>query len=250
MQTVIQLSDLHCFANAKKSYNNRLPYAQLSKAIEHAQQCFSGEKIFVVTGDLAEEATPETYRLLSDLFNQLASPVYIIAGNHDNDAMLKQHITGKNIQHDGEMYFNHWALLFLNSSTPGKNLGSGRLPEIELARLEKSLRENSSKDIMIFIHHPPILIGKKSFQQICLENKNEFDEIIQHYKNIKAIAFGHAHTQLATFIENRLYISSPSTWLQVDHSTDEKGAYTNQPGGYNWYNLGEMGFFQWGTNYF
>lgn len=251
MFTIIQLTDTHLLEDPCKVSKEKVPYQQLLLALEHAEKSVPGEKLFMVTGDLVSDTTPSTYKLLSGIFNQIKSPVHIIPGNHDDGEMIKQNITGANIHHGGEFSFNNWLIITLDTSKPGKLLGSGRLSVAELDRLEHLLSNNKTKDVLIFMHHPPIKFGAKWFQDICLENMEEFQAVIHGRDNIRAVAFGHAHTQYTALINNCLYICSPSTWRQMNHIVHDRAEYSDALGGYNWYQLGESdSLFQFGTNYF
>ncbi len=251
MGIVIQISDTHLLEEPKKTYKDRSPYTQLLSAFEHIQKNINDLKLIIFSGDLVSDATPKAYQLLSKILNQIEMPIYLIPGNHDNKNLMNQYVQGKNIHQLGEVHLNNWLIVLLDSSTPGAKLGSGRLSISELQRLEKILEDHPQKDILIFIHHPPIVFGAKWFQEICLENRDDFNAIVSEKKNIRAIIFGHAHTQLNTYIKNCLYICSPSTWCQMDHSVGEMAVYNLEiPGGYNYYSLGEDGYLQFGTHYF
>jgi len=63
-------------------------------------------------------------------------------------------------------------------------------------------------------------------QNICLENREEFQAVMQGKKNIRAVMFGHAHTQYTAFINGCLYICSPSTLRQMNHAVHEHSEYS------------------------
>ena len=99
------------------------------------------------------------------------------------------------------------------------------------------------------MHHPPILFGAPWFQGICLENRIEFLKVLDGYKNIKAVIFGHAHLEYTYLLNNVTYIGAPSTWRQFNHDA-KTFAYNDMPGGYNWYVLGANGRITFGTQYY
>jgi Icc protein len=250
MFNIIQISDTHLLEDSQQISKGRFPHAQLVRALLHINQHINGEKILIVTGDLVSDVTPNTYKILSTIFNQFAGQVYIIPGNHDDSNYIKQYIVGENINHSGYLQFANWKLILLDSSMPGIKLGSGKLSVAELQRLETLLNQKPVVNTLIFMHHPPILFGAKWFQEIYLENRDEFHAIIKYRKEVKAIIFGHAHTQWSNIVDGIQYICCPSTWRQIDHSNDEKAVYNDLPGGYNCYQLGEDGTFQFESYYF
>lgn len=250
MNRLIQISDIHLVEDINAIEKGRSPSKQLERALLDMEQKIPGEKTIIITGDLVSSITTLTYQQLAGLFDKINHPIYVIPGNHDDPVMLKEHFVGKNIFHKKEIELDGWVALLLDSSTPGVILGSGRLSDLEMAKTEELLIKHRNKNIVIFIHHPPILFGATWFQNNCLENNKEFLKLIKNFDNIKIIAFGHAHTQHTEAIDGKIYFGAPSCWIQVDHTVNENIAYSNVPGGYNWFWLAKSGEFGYGTHFF
>ena len=250
MSNIIQITDLHLIENAAQTYKDVSPYNQLLKAIDSIEAHFPGEKIIIATGDLVSDMTPKTYDLLKDVFKKINAPVYVIPGNHDDAELVKQRLVAENISQEKEIYLNNWLIILLDSSAPGTVEHSGRLSEPELLRLQTLLSNNKDKNVIVAIHHPPLLFGAKFFQPMCLENRDEFNKIVQAEKNVKAVIFGHAHTQSVILAKGKLYICAPSTWRQVEHQIEGAHALNKMCGGYNWYKLNEDATLEFGTYYF
>jgi 3',5'-cyclic-AMP phosphodiesterase len=241
-QNIIQISDVHFT-------NNQDDVSRLTTIFDHIKNNIIGNKIICFTGDLVLHAEPILYQELAKLADGIGCDIYAIPGNHDDKLVLNNNFIGANIHHEKEINFGNWLVIFLDSSNPGANLGSGKLLETDLEYLEKRLSETKNKKILIFIHHPPILFGAQWFRKICLEDNQNFNHITDCYHNIKAIIFGHAHTQYNSLINNKLYICAPSAWLQFNHLIDEKISYKQNSIGYNWYGLSLDGSISFGTNY-
>ncbi len=246
----MQLSDLHLFEDPLKIHKERAPLQQLQAAIQNINAQMSNDKIVIISGDLVSDISQKTYELLAQTIKEIDAMVYVIPGNHDDRDLIKRYFIGNNISHEKEIHRDNWLILLLDSSAPGKNLGSGRLDQAELNRVEQLLNQYPQKDILIFIHHPPILFGAGWFQAICLENRAEFINLIQHQKNVRATIFGHGHYQYNALINNQLYIGAPSTWRQFDHTIDKYTEYNAAPGGYNEYKLMDDGKLAFWTTYF
>lgn len=250
MSTVLQLSDLHLWEDEHKIYHGRSPFKQLNAAIQEVNAHVDKDKIIILSGDLTSYPTPKAYQLLASMLRQVQAPIYVMAGNHDDRQMMDTYLLGENISHDTVIQLNGWLIILLDSSSRGKNLGSGKLEDAELNRLESTLTLYPKMNTLIFIHHPPILFGAAWFQTVCLDPNEKFDAIINNNQQIKAIIFGHAHTQYTTVKNNKLYICAPSTWRQFDHTVNEDSVYNAMLGGYNWYQLHAADHFAFGTNYF
>lgn len=240
--TIIQITDLH-FNLAGDDL------ARLNAVINHINNNIFGEKILILTGDLVSKKESSLYKRLAEIICTIGCDTYVIPGNHDNREILKNLFYGDRLFHNKELHAENWVSLLLDSSYPGKNLGSGMLPQSELDFLDKKLLDNKEKNALLFIHHPPILFGAKWFQNICLENVGKFDEIVKKHKNVRAIIFGHAHTQHSSCKNNILYVSAPSICFQFDHSVDDHTVTKNTNPGYNWYKLHKDGSLIFGTSY-
>ncbi len=252
MPTILQLSDLHLWEEKERLYHGRSPVKQLESAINAVNGLGCEEKIVILSGDLTSEPTPKAYQLLSKTLEKMNAPVYAIAGNHDNKEMMDHYLVGKNIRPPSKIIeTSHWLLILLDSSPTGDTPASGKLIQSELDHLKTVLANNQAKkNVLIFLHHPPILFGSSWFKTVCLTNRNEFNAIIQNNPLIKAVIFGHAHTQYHAFINGILYICAPSTWRQYDHHINDRSVFNDMLGGYNWYELENDGRFSFGTYYF
>lgn len=245
-KVVVQISDLHFTGNDDKS---NTASENLDRIIENINMTMPDDCIIIATGDLVTHPTENRYKSLAEKLSKLKSPVYIIPGNHDDNKMMDASMKGNNIYHDKVITHDNWCILLLNSSYPGKNLGSGRLSDEGIEDLQRNLAKYAEKDIFLVIHHPPILFGADWFQQICLENRDLLNEIILQNNNIKLLAFGHAHTEFKEYRNNVAYIGAPSTWVQFDHDENDHASYTEASPGYNYYLLNEKSEFECATIY-
>lgn len=245
---IVQLTDIHLFEDAKKVHKGRAPFEQLSAIIDHVEETFVDKKV-LLTGDLVSDVTPKTYELLAQALKKLKAPIYVLPGNHDDYQMMKKYLRGENIFFDTEIMMNDWLVILLDSSLPGKNLGAGRLADSELQRLKRLLNLYPDKPVIIAIHHPPLPIGAKWFQRICLENRAKLMKLVEMHDNVRAILFGHAHMQYAQFLNHHVLIGAPSTWIQYDHRIHHRATPSHLPGGYNWYRLGPDYQLEFGTYY-
>lgn len=246
---IIQLSDLHFTDDENVPHINQESKTNLISIIEDLNSKSSGDEVIILSGDIVYKPTPELYRSLAEIFSNLEQDIFVIPGNHDDNKCLRDNFIGKNIFHNDILESENWVVMLLDSSHPGAKLGSGRLTEDSLTYLNETLADKSDKNAIVFIHHPSIPFGASWFKEICLENSTEFNEIIHRYPNVKAVISGHAHTQYYELIQNKEFITAPSTWLQFDHTVDYETRYKDEAPGYNWYLLKMDGTFNFGTEY-
>ena len=85
--------------------------------------------------------------------------------------------------------------------------------------LKDELSMDLNKPTIIFMHHPPINIGSKIFDNIKCKNGNEFLQLTKEYQNISKIVFGHVHCKFNKNLENQELLSCPSSSFQIPIET-------------------------------
>src|SRR3990167_9842694 len=116
MIDLFQLTDTHLLASPQAIDKGRLPYEQLVRAIAEINQRVTRNTVVLATGDLVSTPTPDAYQLLADVLQALKCPVYVMPGNHDDSALMKTHLVGRNIQYATEIQVKNWAVICLDSS--------------------------------------------------------------------------------------------------------------------------------------
>ncbi|HWE35142.1 MAG TPA: metallophosphoesterase, partial [Isosphaeraceae bacterium] len=82
-----QISDLHL---GEPAISGVKPKKSLREVIAALEKLPNPVDAIVVTGDLAEHAKPEEYRLADELIGRLGVPFYVLAGNHDDRATMRE----------------------------------------------------------------------------------------------------------------------------------------------------------------
>jgi 3',5'-cyclic-AMP phosphodiesterase len=246
---IIQLTDLHFTGRYKDDGTISESYQRLNLVLSAIKSQIDEDTKIVLTGDLVTNPTPDLYVSLSSVFHAVQAEVFAVPGNHDSDEMMKKYFFGNNILDCDKFISENWILLFLDSSLPGKALGSGKLSEIALKKLHSDLDTFREKKVIIFIHHPAIEFGAKWFRRIKLENSQVFNHIINQYRSVKSVIFGHGHTQYVGLINDKAYICGPPIWKFFNHDNDVDLEYVEHSPGYNWYALHQDGSISFGTSY-
>src|SRR3954447_4494854 len=81
-----QLSDLHLGA----AWEGVDPVPRLERAIEAIRGLPNPVDGVVVSGDLSDNGSEESYRLARELLGRFEVPVHVLSGNHDDRARLRQ----------------------------------------------------------------------------------------------------------------------------------------------------------------
>src|SRR5690606_38970763 len=101
----------------------------------------------VVTGDIVQDESAAGYARFRDTFAGLQVPVYCVAGNHDDPALLKQILSEPPFQVGGEAELGPWTLQLLNTFATGDD--GGKVGPQQLARLRRRLAETRDRHVLI-----------------------------------------------------------------------------------------------------
>jgi Icc protein len=207
---MIQLTDCHLFAGKNTIYKDVSPYHTLECVCQHIARTHPDLQLLLLTGDLSQDESADSYRHLVDLLAQFAVPIYALPGNHDDSAQMRSAF-GERIQCTDSVQLDGWRLLLLDSTVAGQP--GGRLAAAELHRLRQALEYNTLPAV-VALHHPPIAIGSAWMDAIGLENGADLTGLLQDYPRVRAVLFGHIHQVFFAELGHTAYLGTPSTWIQ------------------------------------
>ena len=181
----------------------------------------------LVSGDLSHNGTLGSYQKLKKIIKPLGNNIYVLPGNHDDKANLYE-IFNKNYLTSFQIA--DWEIITIDSVQIGKT--SGFLNKEELNSLTQKILSSASKYIVICLHHPIVSMQSNWDDKLSLENPDDFFKVVDQFKTIKAVIWGHAH-QSSQFNRNGIELfSCPSTAVQFNGSENI---------GYNHYTLKDSG---------
>lgn len=218
--TIVQISDTHLGKDKNFELNGANPYLSLEKVIANLNSLKIEPDLLVLSGDISQDSSNESYVLVKKLLDRLKVKYYIFPGNHDDVNVINDvfELNWMDESVDFNLKLDSWLLCFLNSSRYPKE--AGELSDKQFVELDNWLSKKRNDNIVVFLHHHPININSKWIDDMMLENANRFNEIVSKYKNVKAVFFGHIH-QVFEKVENGiLYASAPSTVYQVVPKAD------------------------------
>ena len=89
MMKIIQISDLHISRHVNESKHNCTPYDLLVSVLDNINTNHSDLTGLVITGDLSNDYTPESYQNIRSLLKRYKFHVRILPGNHDDISMMR-----------------------------------------------------------------------------------------------------------------------------------------------------------------
>jgi len=230
-----QISDLHIKAPGKLSYRVVDCAAMLARCVEQVLRLPQRPHAIVFTGDLADFGRAEEYAHLRQLLEPLPMPYYLLPGNHDERATLRQVFADHAYLRQWEPYVQYaideWPLRIVAIDTVIPGEGGGRLDDERLAWLDRMLAAAPKKPTVVVMHHPPFstLIGH--MDRVGLEGSEALARVIARHPQVERVLCGHLHRPIQYRFAGTIASTSPSPAHQValDLSPDAASDFKMEP---------------------
>lgn len=234
--SILQLSDLHILAAPEDKMlginTEHYFHACLEQAVRlRSRQAFAAKPHFdliLLTGDLAQEPTPASYRRILASIQAYQTPCVCLPGNHDDYALMQKVFNTDSINCRKQVLLGNWQLISLNSQIPGKP--GGRLSNEELDFLGSCLSENPDRHALIAIHHHCWETKSPWMDTMIIENSGELLAITDKYPQVKVITTGHIHQIMDIKTASLRVLGVPSTCFQFTPGSTEFSVSNTAPG--------------------
>jgi Icc protein len=232
---ILQITDFHLLATEEDAMLGLQTQHSLNSLLASLRPLIEATDLFLLTGDLVQEAIPATYKRLRILLEGIGKPCYCLPGNHDDPQMMREYLVspGK-IYVENSLVLAGWHLIFLDSTVYGSPCG--HLAEQQLNILKESLASHKDLPTLVLLHHSPIPTGSHWLDTMTVQNAEEFFRILDANAQVKAVVFGHVHQQLKEQRGELRLLACPSTCFQFKPASREF-ALDLIPPGYRWLHL-------------
>lgn len=231
-ERVLQLTDLHLFADADGQLNGVPTRACLRDVLDHIAADPQAFDHVIISGDLAQDEQLETYRVIHEMINQLETPFDVLPGNHDHRGFMFQTFANIDTTVEKRITFARtvgaWRLVGLDSRIPGDV--PGRLGNGQLDWLSETLAAHP-RPTLLFVHHPPFPVGSEWIDRIGLEDAEELMDVVAKCPWVRGISAGHVHQTFDARRGDVRLMTSPSTAFQFEPDSPSP-AYQPIPPGY------------------
>lgn len=198
-----------------------------SAVVDYVRKTISSLDCIMLTGDLSQDGSEESYQRIAKLLAPLSVPVYVIPGNHDDEAMLASVYPALEMKMQKHVLFSNWQLIFLDSHVHGKV--EGYLAQSELDFLQTVLT-NYSQPAMIVFHHHPLVINCAWLDPLGLQNADQFWQLIKNYPHVQMVVNGHVHQAYQATHQSVSCYMTPSTCIQFKPQQTNFALDNNPPG--------------------
>ncbi len=234
MIQIIQITDPHLTKDKNTEIRACKTYSSFKRVIHWID---SNEKpnFILVSGDISDDGSIESYLLYKNKIESLNKPFFSILGNHDNYDNFKLIFQNNFPIVQSIPLSDEWVLIVLDSTVTGKE--GGALINNQLIKIRKLIEINLHKNLIFCLHHHPIEMGFW-IDEIGLQNKDQFLSLILDKPNVKAVVWGHVHHESETTLGSIQFLSTPSTCYQFQ---ENKQIVSKNKPGYRKINLFKSG---------
>ena len=225
--TIAQITDTHLFRETTAEFRGVNTYQSFIAVVEKLRQISPSPDLLLLTGDLSQDETKESYQILGDHLESLAVPIYSIAGNHDNLQLMEQVLVNQPFSREKYLNLADWQIILLNSAVSGQV--AGYLSPETLSYLKTKLSQ-FNRPTLISLHHHPVEINSEWMDEYKVQNNRKFLEIITGYPQVKIVLFGHIHQEFDSYQNGIRYLGTPSTCIQFQPNNYDLAMDEFKPG--------------------
>ena len=237
---LVQLSDTHIRLPGQLAYRRVDTSAFLAQAVASVLALPQAPTAVVVTGDLTDFGRADEYAQLRSLLAPLACPVYLLPGNHDDRAALRQAFPDHSWLHEsGDAFLQYTVdlggLRLVAIDTSVTKAPHGELDGASLAWLDAALAEDRTTPTIVAMHHPPFATFISHMDEIGLQQGGrELAAVIARHPQVERIVCGHLHRSIQARFAGTIAMTAPSTAhaVALDLASDAASEFAMQPPGF------------------
>ncbi len=155
----------------------------------------------LLSGDLVHDGAPASYARVRELLAPLTSPVHVIAGNHDSEALWDA------FPREHAVDVGDLRLVLLDTSQPGTD--AGRL-DLDFAL--------DDRPTVIAMHHPPLRTGIKAIDDLGLSDGDRagLTDLLTRSPQVLRVLCGHVHRTTFETLGGVGVFTCPATFEQAE----------------------------------
>ncbi len=210
---IVQLTDTHLFADETPTLSERQTNQTFRQALQKLQQVVPPPDLLLLTGDLSQDDSSESYEYLYGAIAPLNIPTYWLPGNHDQNLEALVEILSEPPCAPNKVFQQGgWQLILLGTMQPQQI--QGYLAQEALDWFEAQLQAQPELPTLVALHHHPLVIDSAWMDRIRLENSDAFLAVCDRHPQIKVVLNGHIHQVFDEMRNGVRFLGSPSTCIQ------------------------------------
>lgn len=211
---VVQISDLHLGAR----WRSGDPAEALARAVEAVNALPQTPEAVLVTGDLTDVASAESYALAREGLSKLDAPFHVLPGNHDERELLRAAFDLPGASAEPIQYaldLASFRVLMLDTIVPGSD--GGGLDGGRIEWLGSELAREPERSTLIAMHHPPLATTVPVWDEIALASadREALELLLAASPQVVGLVAGHLHRTVFTALAGRPVLAIPSVYEQA-----------------------------------
>lgn len=241
----IVMTDIH-ITKAGRTIIGLDPFERFKACLDHAATAHPDAKGLLLTGDLVHHGIAEQYDHFKTALEGLPWPVHMTIGNHDMRDVFQKCFPDTPKDQYGFVQFtvpvgeNTIVVLDTNDPTTEPYHG-GNLCEDRLGWLDETLKGKPAGSVVVAMHHPPFTTGFPGMDDIGLQNRDRFNEIVANSPAVAMVLAGHVHRTIWGIAGGRpcAVLKSPCHQMPMDLEAENSSLSVDEPGAYGVLLLGK-----------
>ncbi|NJK64611.1 MAG: 3',5'-cyclic-AMP phosphodiesterase [Synechococcaceae cyanobacterium SM2_3_1] len=217
---VIQLSDLHLFAQPEGQLLGVATEETFCSVLAETQSYLHDLDFILLTGDLSQDGSPQSYARLREHLSSLSIEAYWIAGNHDQLDPMSLELEGAGLNSDKVFNRQNWTFILMNTLQPGREWGVLSPEALQMLYSHLQVAQALGTHVLISLHHPPFHVGSAWLDQTALQQPETFFQVLDQFDHIRLVLCGHIHQDHHCQRHGVDYLSCPSTCFQFKPASD------------------------------
>ena len=216
---IAQLSDPHVRPEGVLYQDVVDSNAMFAAAIAHLNACDPRPDLTLLSGDLVDKGEAAEYANLRKLLGELATPLLVIPGNHDDrDAFRHAFRDHDYLPACGPMHYvagRHGSvrIVALDVTVPG--LHHGQIDENAMLWLDAALSAESRRPTIVMMHQPPFECGVPYLDLYSCRGGVRLAEVIERHRQVERIVCGHVHRFMQLRFGGTVLCTAPSTTTAI-----------------------------------
>jgi Icc protein len=209
---LLQLTDLHVLPTPESTLLGVKTEHYFHAVLAHAFAQKLDYNLLLLTGDLAQSPSDESYRRILQKIETFNIPTLCLPGNHDDYPLMQRIFNAPQVNCNKQTCIGNWQIIMLNSQITGSE--AGRLEQPELNFLETCLQEKNNLFTLIAVHHNCLPTDSAWLDTMQIENSQAFLDIVARYPKVRVITTGHIHQEMNKKFGEIAVFGTPSTCFQ------------------------------------
>jgi Icc protein len=224
---ILHLTDPHLFASADGALRGVVTSDSFMRVLRHHRSSAWPADVVVVTGDVVQDDSAAAYDRFRHGLVTLDLPVLCVPGNHDVEVLMRAKCADPPFEYCTVREFGNWMLAGINSCRAGEV--GGMVADEQFERLHEAIENTTAEHVLVFLHHPPIMLHSTWLDEVGLANGAECLREFARTGRVRIVIFGHAHQAYAGVHNGMHVLGTPSTCRQFRPRSDRFAVDDRQP---------------------